>query len=125
MGTIRSHRDLETWQLAHALGLLVYRATTNFPTTERFGLVSQMRRSAVSVPSNIAEGYGRGSRVEYVRFLKIARGSLFELDAQMQLSIDLGFLSADGAPTLQKEWTRTSQVLAALIRSLEASAQDS
>lgn len=84
-----------------------------------------MRRSAVSVPSNIAEGYGRGSRVEYVRFLKIARGSLFELDAQLQLSIDLGFLSADGVPTLQKERTRTSQVLAALIRSLEADAQDS
>jgi four helix bundle protein len=118
MGTIRSHRDLEAWQLAHALGLSVYRLTGKFPADERFGLVSQMRRCAVSIASNIAEGYGRGSRVDYVRFLKIARGSLFELDSQCQLAIDLGFLPREAASTLAGQWTRTSQVLAALIRSL-------
>lgn len=122
MSDIRSHRDLRAWQLAYALGLAVYRLTASFPRAEQFGLVSQLRRCVISVPSNIAEGFGRGSTQDYVRFLKIARGSLFEVDTQLQYSKDLGYISAEQYSTLQEEWNGVSKVLAGLIRSIESNA---
>ena len=91
-GIIRGHRDLEAWKVAMRLALNVYEATRQFPAEERFGLVSQMRRAAVSVPSNIAEGAGRDGCKEFAHFLGMARGSLSELETQSMLAHHLGFL---------------------------------
>lgn len=85
------HYGLEVWREAMRLVREVYRLTASFPDEERFGLTSQMRRSAVSIPSNIAEGAARGGTQELLRFLRIARGSLAELDTQLLIARDLGF----------------------------------
>jgi four helix bundle protein len=95
----RPHHGLRVWQDAMQLVTRFYQATSAFPDTERFGLVSQMRRAAVSVPSNIAEGAGRGSAKEFVRFLLMARGSLSELDTQVRIAENLRFLQ-DAGPLL-------------------------
>lgn len=95
-----NHRDLMVWQKAMTLAEQVYRATSVFPREEMYGLVSQMRRSAVSVPSNIAEGEGRGGK-DGRRFLDIAYGSLLELETQIELSQRLGFLQGEGFSELQ------------------------
>lgn len=96
----RPHHDLKVWQQAMELARAVYMLSRDFPADERFGLTSQVRRAAVSVPSNIAEGYARGSQRELVQFLYIARGSLSELETQLQLADDLGF--CDSKPALQQ-----------------------
>ena len=88
------HEKLEVWQLAKALAGRVYLLTAGFPKEERFGLVDQMRRAGVSVMSNLAEGCGRTSTSDQAHFSKLAFGSLLELDAQHQISVDLGFLRA-------------------------------
>jgi four helix bundle protein len=114
---IESYRDLEVWQRAFELSLAVYDATQQMPADERFGLTSQIRRSAVSVPSNIAEGFGRGSRVDYTRFLKIARGSLYELETQLLIASSRRWL--DTEIQLSPLCKSTGQMLAALITKLE------
>ncbi len=119
MGEIQSHRDLIAWQKAMDLGLHVYRLTAAFPDTERYGLVSQLRRASVSVPSNIAEGYGRGTTADYIRFLRSARGSLYEVDTQLLFSSRLGFLTQDQYVSVLEQINECGRILAALIRSLE------
>jgi four helix bundle protein len=99
------------------LACLVYRATASFPREELFGLVSQMRRSAVSIPSNIAEGYGRGGR-DYARFVSIAYGSLLELETQVELSCNLGFLEQAQAASLLGSTSEIGRMLNALKASL-------
>jgi four helix bundle protein len=94
-----------------------YEITRSMPKTEQFGLTSQMRRAAVSIPSNIAEGYARQSRVDYIKFLKIARGSLAELSTQYELSIELKLLDPIQATTNLMD--ETDRVLQGLIRSLQ------
>lgn len=89
---IESYKDLEAWQEGHKLVLIVYGVTKSFPDEETFGLVSQMRRAAISVTSNIAEGFGLGSTKEKIRFYDVARGSLIELDNQTTVSLDVGYL---------------------------------
>jgi len=86
------YRRLSVWEKAHELTLMVYRATAAFPDAERFGLTSQLRRAAVSIPSNIAEGAGRGSDKDWARFIGIALGSTNELEYQLLLCRDLGYL---------------------------------
>jgi four helix bundle protein len=86
-----SFKDLIVWQKAYKLVLEIYRITKDFPKSEIYGLSQQMRRSAVSIPSNISEGYGRKSKIEYDRFLSIAYGSLSELETQYLLSVDLKY----------------------------------
>jgi len=91
---ISSHKELTAYQKAYQLVLLIYEMTGKFPKIEMYGLANQMRRCAVSIPSNIAEGYMRGSK-EYIQFLKIALGSAAELETQLSLSKDLGFTSVE------------------------------
>lgn len=119
MGEIRSHRDLIAWQKAMDLVVLVYRLSKAFPDAERFGLTSQLRRAAVSVPSKIAEGYGRGPTGDYLRFLRAARGSLFEVDTQTMLAARLEFVPDDAFAAIQDRIQECGRILAALIRSLE------
>ena len=114
---IRSYEDIIAWQKAYALVLQIYEVTRSFPPDERFGLTQQLRRATVSVPSNIAEGWGRGSTTDYLRFLKIARGSLYEVNTQLRLAADLGFVS-DPAELLDAI-AETDRVLNAFIRSVE------
>src|SRR5690606_14719919 len=97
---VRSYQDLVVWQKAMNLAESVYSATTKFPPEERFGFTSQMRRAAVSVPTNIAEGQARQGRAEFLLFLSHARGSLAELATQTELSSRIGSLSSDTASTL-------------------------
>ena len=102
------------------LVIAIYRATEGFPAKEQFGLTSQMRRAAVSVPSNIAEGQGRSATADYVRFLRIARGSLQEIETQVELSRRLGYLADNKAEELQEKSAEICRILAGLIRSLES-----
>lgn len=85
---VESYRDLKVWQRAIQMTLAIYRVTTGFPKEEMFGLTSQLRRAAVSVPSNIAEGYGRGTKGEYKQFLAMARGSNLEVQTQLFLRLN-------------------------------------
>ena len=112
----RPHEDLQVWQDAMELVEAMHKLSTVFPDTERFGLTAQVRRSAVSVPSNIAEGAARRSRRDYVRHLSIARGSLSELDTQYQLAVRLGFASA--TPGISVLIDRVFAKLTALMNSL-------
>jgi four helix bundle protein len=113
---MRDHTKLRAFELADQVALAIYICTASFPRVEQFGLTSQMRRAAVSIPSNIVEGCARESRSDYRRFLDIAFGSLRELEYQASLAHRLGYF-ADYDP-LAELMTETSKVLAALIRSL-------
>ncbi len=95
MSNIKTYRDLLIWQKSKELTVMIYRQTQSFPKAEEFGLKSQMRRSAVSVPSNIAEGFGRYSAKEFRRFLRIAIGSLYELQTQQIVSFELNYLKKE------------------------------
>ena len=95
--TTRSYKDLVVWQKGIALAKLVYGLTEGFPSEEKFGIVAQMRRAAVSIPSNIAEGQARHTTGEFVQFISHAEGSIAELDTQLILSIDLKFCATAAA----------------------------
>ena len=97
------------------LSIYVYRVTSKFPTTERFGLVDQMRRASVSISSNISEGFGRGSDKELIRFLYMAKGSSNELDTQTELSKALTFLSKEEADTIINLNNRINKMITSLI----------
>ena len=113
---MRDHTKLRAFELADEVALLTYKHTAEFPKHEQFGLTSQMRRAAVSVPSNIVEGCARDSAADYLRFLDIAFGSLGELEYQLSLADRLGF--AQGPAELSAKVTEASKVLGSLIRSL-------
>ena len=116
---VRSFRDLQVWQDGIALAEAVYVETRSFPANETFGLVSQLRRAAVSVPSNIAEGWGRHSRKDYLRFLYVARGSLFEVATQIEIARRVGLLDASAAERVEREGTRCGKRLHGLIAALK------
>ena len=113
----RTYRELLVWQKAKALAVHVYRSTEQFPRNETYGLTSQLRRAAVSVPSNIAEGQGRLTTGEFAHFLGQARGSLLELDAQIEIALDLAYLNPNQQELLAQE---TYQVLGLLNRLIES-----
>ncbi len=120
MGThIESFRDLIAWQKTFRLGLDVYQLTVDFPDHERYGLTAQMRRASVSVPSNIAEGYGRESLADYVRFLKVARGSLFEVETQLLFTAELGYVSEEDLHKILDRIHECGRILNGLIHSLK------
>ena len=113
---MRKHQELQVWQESMRLAEAVYGLTASFPADERFGLIGQMRRAAVSVPSNIAEGAARGSDKEFIHFLTIARGSLSELDTQLILSKKLGFAGEFSA--IEPKLESAFKLLGGLINSL-------
>jgi len=116
---IQSYRELIAYQKAYQLALDIYKTTKKFPKDELFGIVSQMRRSAVSVPCNIAEGYCRNHRKEYVQFLNIAFGSCGELVTLLSLSKDLGYLALNDFNTFDEQLKDVSRLLWKLIVSLK------
>jgi four helix bundle protein len=118
-GEIRDYRDLIVWQEAMEIAEVVYVLTRSFPREEAFGLTSQMRRAAVSIPSNIAEGFGRAQRRTFVQFLRIAQGSLKELETQAQLSARIGMLPAADASALLVRCERLGKRLVQFVRALE------
>jgi four helix bundle protein len=117
---IREYRDLDVWQLAMQIAVSIYLVTRAFPTEEKFGLVAQLRRAAVSVPSNIAEGHSRIGAAEFRRFVSIARGSVAEVETQITLSVVLGFVPGDAITSLTLDLKRLSKMLFGLYRSLSA-----
>jgi four helix bundle protein len=116
---LKNYRDLIVWQKSYQLCIQIYKRTKDFPKEEKFGLTSQIRRAAVSVPSNIAEGYGRRTTPDYIRALYVAYGSHCELETQMLLSGDLGYIKVEDMKKLQDDIGEVERMLKALIKSLE------
>lgn len=116
--TIRNVNELLVWQRAMDLVVEVYRITKCFPGSEQFGLTSQICRAAVSVPSNIAEGNGRTSTKDYLRHLSIARGSLMEVQTQIEIAFRLDFIDAGTNRTISEQSIVVAKLLNGLIRSL-------
>jgi len=116
---LKSYKELKVWQKAYNLCIKIYKITKTFPKEELYGLTSQIRRAAVSVPSNIAEGYGRKTTPEYIRSLYIAYGSSCELETQILLSGDLGFMKAEALNELQADLGEVERMLKALIKAVE------
>ena len=119
---INTYRDLLVWQKALKLARFVYEVTgkRSYPVQEQYGLVNQMRRAAVSVGSNIAEGQARSSTRDFIRFLYMSKGSLAELDTQSTISRDLGFMAEEDYGTVLTKIDELQRMLFSLIRSLEA-----
>ena len=116
----KHYKELLVWQKGMTLAKIVYRLTSRFPPEERYGLISQMRRAAISVPSNIAEGQARRGTNEFLQFLSIAEGSLAELDTQLALSVELGFTPQVEVEPALKEIDELQKMLVALKRKLSS-----
>ncbi len=115
-----SYRDLRVWQQAMKLAVRTYRETECFPAREHYGLTAQLRRAAISVPSNIAEGKGRRTDPEFLTFLFHARGSLLELETQISLAEQLGYLSQFSSRSLLRDTASVGSALTGLINSLKS-----
>lgn len=113
------YRDLKVWRLGMRLAMQAYRLTADFPEDERFGLVSQLRRASTSVPSNIAEGSARRTPADSLRFMYDARGSLAEIDTQMEMADQLGYLDSGEARQIRDTFDNLSRGLQGLITRLE------
>ncbi|SMH47608.1 four helix bundle protein [Mesorhizobium australicum] len=116
---IRDYRDLIVWKEAMDIAELVYSFTRSFPREEAFAMTSQMRRAAISIPSNIAEGFGRAQRKSFVQFLRISQGSLKELETQASLAMRVGLLSAEQEKDFLTHTQRLGKRLVQFVRSLE------
>jgi len=112
------YSELVVWQRAMDLVTAIYKTTSSFPVDERFGLTSQVRRAAVSIPSNIAEGQGRKSTGAYINHLSIAYGSLMELETQIQIALRLNFVEAEETTTLLAQTNEIGKMLSGLKNSL-------
>jgi four helix bundle protein len=118
-----NYRKLEVWKRAQRFASEVYRCTRSFPDCEQFGLTAQLRRSATAIASNIAEGSGRGTDKDQVRFLTNARGSVCEIECQLLLSRDVGYLESDTWKTLDSDCREIGRMLNGLIRTLRQNAR--
>ena len=116
---MRDHKDLIVWQKSMELTRIIYTLTKRFPQGEIFGLTNQIRRAVVSIPSNIAEGFGRNSDKQFIHFLKIAKGSAAELETQLLISRDLSYLTAKDAKSTLALYDEIARMLGALIRNIE------
>lgn len=119
------YQQLDVWKLSVQLVGKVYKLTKTFPIAEQFGLTSQIRRSATSIPANIAEGYGRLTSGDYLRFLSIARGSLFELETHLHVAIEVQLLDKADCEIYFAEIQRIGKMLTGLIRSIRQKDQSS
>lgn len=111
---MRDYRKLSVWEKAHSVCLEIYKITATFPPEERYGLISQLRRASASVPSNIAEGAGRRSEADFCRFLDIAAGSCNEVDYQLLLASDLGFIKVTDASKLSEQVVEVRKMVVGL-----------
>jgi|ERR1700678_4263509 four helix bundle protein len=116
---MRDFRDLEVWQQSHQLTLEVYRVTEAFPASERFGLISQIRRACASIPTNLAEGCGRWGDGDMARFVQIAMGSASELDYQLLLANDLGLLHVEKYQELVSDLNSVRRMLTSFYKKLK------
>jgi four helix bundle protein len=116
---IKSYRDLQVWQKGMELVRQIYRMTATFGGEEKFGLASQMRRAAVSIPSNIAEGYGRNSTSDYVRFVRMAIGSLYELQTQLEIALGEHIVSEEAYSASFALCSDLERMLVSLARKVE------
>lgn len=117
---MQDFRKLKVWERSHELSLAVYRATRSFPREEIYGITSQMRRAAISIPSNIAEGCGRSGISDFARFLDVAMGSAKELEYQLLVSHDLGFLNRADHESLSSSLGDVQRMLSSLISRVRA-----
>lgn len=117
---MKDFRQLKVWEKAHQLTLEVYKATATFPNEELYGLISQLRRASVSIPTNIAEGCGRNTDADFARFLQIAMGSASETEYEVILAYDLGFLSKIQFDGLQSQAEEIKKMIASLLKTLRA-----
>lgn len=115
---IKNFRDLKVWQKGHNLAVSIYRITKNFPKEERFGLIDQIRRAAVSITSNIAEGFGRGTLNDKIHFYTMALGSLFKVQNQLLISRDVRFLDSAECDSLFNDTIEINKMCSILIKSL-------
>ena len=118
---MKSYRELIVWQKSMKLVTLVYQQSTDFPSQEMYGLTNQIRRYAISIPSNVAEGFGRNHTKEYIRFLEISRGSLYELQTQLEIAFNLKFLTLDNFEQLAKMSLEIEKMLNSLISKIKTS----
>ena len=119
MSRPKSYRDLIVWQKAMVLARKVYRLSDGLPSREAYGLVNQMRRAAVSIPGNISEGHGRLTDTQFRHFLGNARGSLYEMQTQLELAADLGYLSRETEHQLMEQGTEVARLINGLLASLK------
>ena len=112
---MKTYRDLIVWQKAMQLVTDTYQITRNFPKEELYGLTSQIRRCSISIPSNMAEGYGRNSTDDYLRFLKISRGSLYELQTQIEIAFNLHYIKKDDFDRMNEAGREIERMVSSLI----------
>lgn len=124
MTKIKTYRDLIIWQKSMDLVTEIYKITKTFPKDETYGLITQMRRCAVSIPSNISEGYGRNSSSDYIRFLRIAMGSLYELQTQLEISLNLKYLEANGFRKFYESSREVERMMSSMIRKISTKGTD-
>lgn len=117
---MQNYRNLKVWEKSHQVVLTIYNITNNFPTEEKYELISQMRRSASSIPANIAEGSVRGSDADFARFLHIALGSASELSYHLLLAKDLGFMSQSDYTSITRNVDEVGRMLNGFIKKLKA-----
>ncbi|HVY12039.1 MAG TPA: four helix bundle protein [Alphaproteobacteria bacterium] len=117
---LKSYRELKVWQLSKALVADIYIATRGFPKEEIYGLASQIRRAAISIPSNIAEGHARSGTREFMHFISVAMGSLAELETQMEIAVDLSYIPKDSLAPLLGRLDEIGKMLRGLHQSLAA-----
>ena len=117
---MRDFRDIRAWEKGHALTLVIYQATQQFPDDEKFGLTSQMRRASASIPTNIAEGSGRQGEAELARFMQISMGSASELEYLLLLAYDLHLLSQEEYRQLNEKTLEVKKMLASFIKKLRS-----
>jgi four helix bundle protein len=115
---VKDFRQLKVWEKSHQLALAIYKATKEFPKEELYGLISQIRRSSMSIPTNIAEGCGRNTDADFARFLQMAMGSASEAEYQLILARDLEFLPKESYEKLQNDAEEVKRMLASLLRAI-------
>jgi len=121
MTEVKSYRDLIVWRDGVDIATDIYKLTNSFPKEETYGLSSQLRRAAVSIASNIAEGYGRNTTGSYVQFLKTARGSINEIETQLEISCRIGLTSSERIEQVLGKADKLGRMISSLVRSIENS----